>query len=389
MKSRFVVLLSLGHLVTDINQGALPVLLPFLISEHHLSYAAAAGIVFATTIASSIVQPLFGYFADRLSRPWIMPVGLLLAGAGVALIGVVPNYRWIILVAIVSGIGIAAYHPEGARLVTCVAGQDQATAMSYFGIGGSLGFVAGPAITTTALLTWGLNGTLLLIAPALVMAAVIASQLSALLACEAASRGTEKGAPTGDARDAWGPFGRLTLIVIGRSILFYALNTFIPLYWIHVLHQSRAKGGAALSVLFAAGILGNLLGGRLADRFGYQRVILAGSCLMIPLLPALLWADRPEIVMGLLLPVGFVFSSTYSPMVVMGQRYLPNRVGLASGVTLGLAVAVGGVASPFLGWIADHHGIRMALAGTIVLPIVSTALAFTLPDPESVIHRRR
>jgi len=73
----------------------------------------------------------------------------------------------------------------------------------------------------------------------------------------------------------------------------------------------------------------------------------------------------------------------------MGQRYLPNRVGLASGVTLGLAVAVGGVASPFLGWIADHHGIRMALAGTIVLPIVSTALAFTLPDPRSLIHHRK
>ena len=73
----------------------------------------------------------------------------------------------------------------------------------------------------------------------------------------------------------------------------------------------------------------------------------------------------------------------------MGQRYLPNRVGFASGVTMGLAVAVGGVASPFLGWLADHHGIRMALASTIVLPVMSTALALTLPDPGSVIHRRR
>ena len=389
MQYRSIILLSLGHLATDINQGALPVLLPFLISEHHLSYAAAAGIVFATTMASSVVQPLFGYFADRLSRPWIMPVGLLLSGAGVALIGIVPSYGWILLVATVSGIGVAAYHPEAARLVTCVAGQEQATAMSYFGIGGSLGFVMGPALATAALLSWGLSGTLLLIAPVLAMATVLAPQLSALSACEAASRGTKKAAATGDARDAWGPFGRLTLVVIGRSILFYALNTFIPLYWIHVLHQSKAKGGAALSVLFAAGILGNLLGGKLADRFGYRRVVLAGSCLSIPLLPAFLWADRPGIAMGLLIPVGFIFSSTYSPMVVMGQRYLPNRVGLASGVTLGLAVAVGGVASPFLGWIADHHGIRMALASTIALPVANTALALTLPDPESLIHRRR
>jgi FSR family fosmidomycin resistance protein-like MFS transporter len=261
--------------------------------------------------------------------------------------------------------------------------------MSYFGIGGSFGFVAGPAIATAALLTWGLSGTLFLIAPVLAMATVLAPQLSALSACEAASRGMKKGTAAGEARDAWGPFGRLTLIVIGRSILFYALNTFVPLYWIHVLRQSQAKGGAALSIMSAAGILGNLFGGRLADRFGYRRVVLAGSCLSIPLLPALLWADRPEIALGLLILVGFVFSTTYSPTVVMGQRYLPNRVGLASGVTLGLAVAVGGIASPFLGWVADHHGIRLALAGTIVLPVANTALALTLPDPESVIHRRR
>ena len=77
MKRRFVGLLSLGHLVTDINQGAVPALLPFLIAEQHLSYAAAAGIVFALNFASTLVQPLFGHAADRLSKPWLLPLGIL------------------------------------------------------------------------------------------------------------------------------------------------------------------------------------------------------------------------------------------------------------------------------------------------------------------------
>ncbi len=387
MHHRFVLLLSLGHLVTDVNQGALPALLPSLIAAHQLSYAAAAGIVLATTIASSVVQPLFGYFADRLSRPWIMPVGLLLAGSGIGLIGVVPTYGWIILVAVISGIGIAAYHPEGARLVTCVAGQEKATAMSYFGIGGNLGFAAGPAIATAALLAGGLGGTLLFLAPVLAMAALLASQLRALARSEAASWEATRGATAAGARDAWAPFGRLTLAMVGRSIVFYALNTFVPLYWIHELRRSQAEGGTALSLLFAAGILGNLLGGRLADRIGHRRIVLAGFVLMLPLLPGLLWADRPGLALPFLVGLGFTLSSPYASMVVLGQSYLPNRVGLASGVTLGVAVAVGGVASPLLGWVADHHGIRLALAGTILVPLAGILLAISLPDPGASMRR--
>ena len=87
-------LLSAGHLVTDVNQGALPALLPFLISEYHLTYAAAGLIIFSANIFSTVVQPLFGYLADRMSSPWLMPAGIVLAGAGLAATGIVSGYGW-------------------------------------------------------------------------------------------------------------------------------------------------------------------------------------------------------------------------------------------------------------------------------------------------------
>ena len=385
MKYRLVGLLSAGHLVTDINQGAVAALLPFLISEHNLSYAAAAFIVFASNIASSVVQPLFGHSADRISKPFLLPVGLVLAGLGLALTGIVPSYRMIILVAMMSGIGVAAYHPQAARLVNFAAGDKKATAMSFFGVGGTLGFAIGPLMTTMALLYWGLKGTLILIVPVSAVAIIITTQFSRFSVLENSANNRETVSNVERLKDAWAPFGRLTITVIGRSILFYGLITFIPLYWINVLNQSKAAGGIALTVMASAGVFGNLIGGRLADRFGHVRIIIAGSCLLIPLLPVFIWVDNPQINLLLLAAIGFSLAGAYSPTVVIGQKYLPNHIGLSSGVTLGVSVAIGGVAAPFLGKIADLYGIKSALMVIAFLPALITALALTLPDPEVLV----
>ncbi len=90
-----------------------------------------------------------------------------------ALTGLFHDYQSILLLGIISGIGIAAYHPEAARFVNFAAGDKKATAMSLFGVGGTVGFTIGPLIVTTALLKWGLEGTLVLIIPVTIMALII------------------------------------------------------------------------------------------------------------------------------------------------------------------------------------------------------------------------
>jgi MFS transporter, FSR family, fosmidomycin resistance protein len=385
MNYRTVTLLFLGHLVTDLNQGALPALLPFLIAEYHLSYAAAGFLVFATNGASTVVQPLFGHLADRRASPWLLPGGVALAGAGLAASGLVPGYGWVCMTLMLSGIGVAAFHPQGARLVNRVAGDRKSTAMSFFGVGGTLGFAIGPVLITASLLHWGLPGTAIMALPTGLLAMLLAWHLSGGPEDADARAADRPGDPGEKALDAWGPFARLTGAVIARAILFFGLNTFVPLYWIHVLHQSKAAGAGALTSFALASVVGNLLGGRLADRVGPIRVAAAGFCILLPLLPALLVAPSPPAALAVLVLIGLVLSTTYSPLIILGQAYLPNHIGLSSGVTLGVAITIGGVATPLLGYVADHSGLWATLATLCLVPPVSAALTLTLPRP----HRAR
>ena len=385
MKYRHVGLLSVGHLTTDINQGALPAMLPFFIAAYDLSYAAAAGIVFAANMTSSIVQPLFGLAADRVSKPWLLLIGLMLAGMGLALTGIFQGYRWIMILAVVSGIGIAAYHPEAARLVNFAAGTKKGTAMSVFGVGGTVGFAIGPLLITTALLQWDLKGSLILIVPVTIMSLVMASQFSTFESLET-NRNRELSAPGAKTnKENWSAFGLLTITVIGKSILFYALNTFIPIYWVNGLNQSTAAGAMALTIFACSGIFGTLLGGSLGDRMGQKKVIVLG-CLGVTLfLPLLILFRNVHLLTLLLIPIGLMISATYSPTIVLGQIYLPNRVGLSSGVTLGLAVAIGGGAAPIIGKIADIYGIWYSLASIAFLPILITIVALSLTSSKKLL----
>src|SRR5947209_18283589 len=131
--------LSTGHMFTDIAQGSIPALLPFLISRDHLSYAAASALVLAATIASSVIQPLFGHISDRRSLPWLMPLGPALGGLGVALAGLAPTYGLTLAAVVLSGVGVAAFHPEGSRFANYVSGSRRASGMSLFSVGGNLG----------------------------------------------------------------------------------------------------------------------------------------------------------------------------------------------------------------------------------------------------------
>jgi MFS transporter, FSR family, fosmidomycin resistance protein len=377
---RAMAVLSLGHLCVDLCQGALPALLPFLIAAHHWSYGQASALVLATTICSSIVQPLFGHLSDGRSLPWLMPAGVAVAAIGISLAGVAGDYGVTFAVVAISGLGVAAYHPEASRFANYVAGEKRATAMSLFSVGGNAGLALGPAIVTPLALAFGLSGTPLVAVVPLAVAALLVVELPRLTGFRpAAATGAARPGDEAAEPDQWRPFVRLTLAIAARSVVFFGLTTLVPLYFVGELGTSKGTANAALTVMLACGAIGTLIGGRLADRFS-RRVVLRTSLGVLTPLMVVMLSGGPAVAIVALAFIGAATIATFSVTVVMGQEYLPGRLGVASGVTLGLSIGVGGVAAAGLGALADATSLRTALEVVAVLPLPAVALALSLPE---------
>lgn len=155
-----------GHSCVDVYQGAVAALVPFLVSERAYGYAAASGIVLAASLLSSVIQPLFGALTDRRPMPWLIPLGTAAAGLGIALVGADAGYPATVAAVALSGLGVAAYHPAAARLVRTSAGGPGHTAMSWFALGGNIGFACAPLLVVGALSVPGPAGWGLLALPA-------------------------------------------------------------------------------------------------------------------------------------------------------------------------------------------------------------------------------
>ena len=369
--------LSAGHLFTDVNQGAVAALLPFLVSERGLSLAAAGALILASTISSSLVQPLFGVFSDNRPIPALMPLGVLLAGVGMALVGLAPSYPVILLCVVVSGVGVAAFHPEAARFANYVSGSRRARGMSFFSVGGNAGFAIGPVLATPLVLVFGLPGTLFLALPAAVMAAVLFYEIPRLLSFKPEEVEREGEEPVA-APEHWGPFARMVGVVAVRSFVYFGLVAFVASYYERVLGVSPALGNAALTVMLASGAVGTLVMGPLADRFG-RRTIVGISMLLLPPLIFCFTLSGPFVGMILLALVGAATVGTFGITVVMGQEYLPGRIGLAAGITMGLSIGLGGVGAPLLGFLADRAGLPVTMLVIAALPVLGLLLALTLP----------
>ena len=369
-------LLTGTHSVNDLYQGLIPALLPFMVLERGYSYTAVSGLILAATGLSSVVQPLFGLYADKHPRNWLIPAGFMLAALGVALAGVAESYLWTWLAIAISGLGIAAYHPPATTAARLAGGASQ-KAMSLFSVGGMLGAAAAPLVATAVIGGSSLSATPWLALPAAVMAVVWWWSTRHADAAEAALAHARRRASSLATND-WRAFLRLSAVIVGWSIPYVTVLSMAALYTSRDLHGSSAQGALVLTCFTAASAIGTLGGGLLADRVGRIATIRLGYTLALPALAGLVLANAPLPAMLCAALLGTAMFLPFASQVTLAQDYLPRNPATAAGITLGLALSVGGMLSPLLGMLSDSHGLRTTLSLVLGVLTLATALAFQL-----------
>ncbi len=375
--TKLIALLALGHLVIDLNQGAIPALLPFLKKVHHLSYAQAATVVLVGNVTSSLIQPLFGYFSDQMSRRWILPASVFVTGVGLGLTGVAPGYGAVLALVLLMGLGVASWHPEGYKTATGVAGDRKATALSWFSLGGNLGIALGPPAIAGLVTGVSLAGTLGMLVPSMVVGGLLLLVLPRIDRASAPRRGA---ATTARGVNMPAAMALLIFLVAIRSWATLGFTTFVPFYYVDYLKADPRLVGALLFVFLGAGALGTVVAGPIADRWGARTFVQWVFLAAVPF-GLLFLRTGGALAFVMLALFGAVLTSSFSVSVVLGQAYLPRNAGMASGLIVGFAIGAGGLGVAALGWVADRYGLPVALTISALMPLAGFATARFLPVP--------
>ena len=371
--------LFLVHFSGDFYLSFVRPLLPVLADKFSLNLAQVGMITAVSTLMAFLIQPVFGFLADRYRPRQILLISSLVGALCIPLVGVVPAFVFVLLLIGLGSIGSAIYHPTAAGLVSVYAGHHSGFSMSLFGLGGTLGFTLGPIVAAAFVTVYGLNR----LPVTILFGLLVFLCLTVLLPPTQGDRSKKNESLSAIGKEigrVWKPVALIWILAVSRGFAEQASQTFIPVLYANEGH-TLVSVGAVLSLFTVGGAVSALVCGHMVDRIGFKPVYYFSFALSSPFLLLFIhstgWWIYP-----LALFSGFLMLATLFPGVALAQQLAPNNRSLVSSIVMGFALGTSGILMPLAGRLADAFGIRPVLSVIAMIPFAALIAVRFLPEPE-------
>ena len=358
LKKRRISLLIVAHVANDSYFGFLPPLLPLIVERLDLPLSLAGLLATTLSITGAVGQPLFGYFADRIKKGWLLALGPL-GGALLAFMLYMPNFWILMLLMLIAGSGSACFHPVASVIAGQSAGARKGFGMSLYIAGGRLGVGLGSGMATFIVTRWGIDA----IPYASLVGIVVGLPLFFISPpIRDVGRTTE---PQSFMRTiqmlrlVFRPLFLLWLVNLCRTTVTMTVQVFLPIYII-AKGGSLAAGGTAITLFLVAAAVGGIYGGYLSDIFGRRIVTIMAICVGTPALGLVFLFDEPWRTIFVMLS-GAAFYAQMGVSVTYAQEIAPEHAALVSSFMLGVVWFVASIGMIAVGGLADYIGVETAL----------------------------
>ncbi|MBP2651699.1 MAG: major facilitator superfamily 1 [Firmicutes bacterium] len=368
-----IISISVAHMLNDWYMNFIQTLLPFIVASG-FGVGKSAFLISAFTTTSSILQPVFGYLVDQRNQRWMVYVGTIWMAVLLSLIGLTDNYYLLLLLTALSGLGTAAFHPQASAMISAVSGQKKGFSQAIFTAGGNIGWALTPLLVIPVVSNYGLRITPLFVIPGILVAILLwftAPKTSAMKKAETATILTAL-------RGRWLELAKVVMVIACRSLAYFGLIAFLPLY-LTTKNISIVDSSHFIFIMLFTGAIGGIFGGLLSDKWGRKAVIVSSLVLATPFFWLFLYSGG--IVKYLFLAfAGANLLASFSVTVVMAQEIISKNAAMASGLTLGFGIGMGGLGVGLVGVIIEHIGLNFAINMLVWFPLFAGLLALSLKE---------
>ena len=378
-----LIIISISHFLNDMIQSVVPSIYPMIKEDFSLSFAQIGLITFVFQLASSILQPFTGLYADRHPRPYALSLGMCFTLAGILLLAFAGNFWMIILAVSVIGFGSTVFHPEASRVAQMASGGKKSLAQSIFQVGGNGGSAVGPLLAAVIVLPFG-QWAISWFAIAAIFASLIMLKVGRWYKALIAYREDHSIAATAhntSISERSKHMAIIILVVLVFSKYFYTecITNYFTFFLIDKFHVSVQTSQLCLFAFLAAFAIGTVAGGIFGDRFGRKYVIWFSILGAAPFALALPFVDSLWLTVVMAFMSGLVIASAFSSIVVYATDLMPDKLGLIAGIFFGLMFGLGGLGAAFFGWLADKTSVDYIFRVSAFLPLLGI-VAGLLPD---------